>query len=108
MSMDVSKSHDFNYCQRLYAALGNNIIVRHNAADIIAQNYVKYSWRASASLVAKFRSRAIKSDYTDFYIAGYNIDELNAFNHNMPLAEGIISDDIRADLLELGWLITEG
>lgn len=107
MTLDISKAADYNYCQRLYAALCNTVVVRENPSDIIAEHYVTHSWRDAAKVAAEFRSRVESVGYVDFYIAGLSVDELNAFNESCTIVEGIITDDIRVDLKSLGWMVNQ-
>lgn len=83
----VNKCSDKIYAQHLYAAMCNNIFVKDN------QKWMT-SWRAAGGIVADIRNCG--EDYIDWYCSG-----IGDIHNHMP--EGNVSDEIRKDLLELGW-----
>ena len=85
----VQKCVNDNYAQNLYAALCNNRFFRNN------QEWT-CSWRYSGGLVADLRN--FGEDYMDWYCSGIS-------DHPELMSEGCVSDEIRKDLLSLGWTI---
>lgn len=85
----VNKCRDKIYAQHLYAAMCNNDFVKNG------QKWMT-SWRAAGGIVADIRNCG--ENYLDWYCSGIG----NIPNH-MP--EGSVSDEIRKDLLSLGWNI---
>lgn len=84
------------YAQNLYAALCNNEFVNvRNTFDIIIQrgNW-SCSWRAAGGIVSELRQCG---DYLDWYCSGSQVDD-------GYVSEGIITPEIRGDLLRLGWI----
>jgi hypothetical protein len=77
------------YAQNLYAALCNNRFFKEN------QEWT-CSWRMSGGIVADIRNCG--EDYLNWYCSG--IDNIPNYK-----PEGCVSDEIRKDLLELGWTI---
>ena len=57
------------------------------------------SWRYAGGIVADIRN--IEEDYLDFYCSGIGS------NHEDYVGESFVTDEIREDLLKLGWTITE-
>lgn len=94
------------YAQHFYAALCNNEL-HHRASDIVAG----YSWRGAGGLVADLESRSGPqvnaifdsdgADYMRWYCTGIFRDDVNQY-----VGEGSVTEEIRTDLLNLGWTIT--
>lgn len=76
------------YSQNLYAALCNNRFFYDDKEWTC-------SWRYAGGLVSEINGG---SDYMDFYCSG--ISDVNGF-----VSEGEVTDEIRTDLLRLGWTI---
>ena len=79
------------YAQNLYAAFCNNQFFR---PDGVAP--WTCSWRMGAGIVAELRGCG--EDYLNWYCSGMADKE-------GYVAESVITDEIRSDLLELGWTI---
>ena len=77
------------YAQSLYAALCNNIFIKDN-------HKWSCSWRVSGSIVADL---AGDSDYLYWYSSGC-LSEDN-------VSEGIVTEEIRNDLLSIGWHVKD-
>lgn len=77
------------YAQNLYAAMCNNRFFKE-------EHEWTSSWRMSGEIVAYLRNCG--ESYLDWYCSGMG---------NRPdfVEEGSVSDEIRNDLLELGWYI---
>lgn len=77
------------YAQHLYAALCNNTFVKNG-------HTYSCSWRMSGGIVADLRNCG--ESYIDWYCSGIT-DNPELMN------EGCVSNEIREDLLSLGWTI---
>jgi hypothetical protein len=108
------------YAQHLYAALCNNEFTRNEVWPILTEKKWSCSWRRAGGIIADMRE---EGDYIDWYCSGIvdNIEidtELN--NADNPLsqherermlelkahvAESVVTDEIREDLLKLGWFV---
>lgn len=109
-----------SYAQNLYAALCNNAFQKLELMPVLKDEVWSCTWRYAGGIVAKLRC---EGDYLDWYCSGirdtglYNEDSLT-----MPLteeqmaymeitkkfvAESIITEEIRQDLKELGWVVVE-
>lgn len=99
------------YAQNLYAALCNN---RFRKTDIesSASNLIKIlkeeispwscSWRYAGGIVSDMCEQG---DYLDFYCSGI-IDE-ESQEKDSYVYEGHVTEEIRSDLLKLGWIVIE-
>jgi hypothetical protein len=85
----VNKCSNDIYAQNLYAALCNNTFFKE------AQKWT-CSWRMSGGIVANLRGYG--EGYLDWYCSGM-------IKQSKFMIEGCVSDEIRKDLLELGWTI---
>ena len=76
------------YSQNLYAALCNNRFIKDKEEWTC-------SWRYAGGLLSEINNCG---DYLDYYCSGMrNIDSF--------VPESCVTDDIRNDLLKLGWII---
>lgn len=75
------------YAQQLYAALCSNIFIK----DDIEWSC---SWRHAGSIVAVLNE---KGSYLDWYCSNLTNEEY--------VEESVITDEIKSDLLEIGWSI---
>lgn len=78
------------YAQNLYAGLCNQRFFKNDEEWTC-------SWRHSGSIVADLRNKG--ECYTDFYCSGL-WDHAKGY-----VSEGYTTDEIRTDLLNLGWTI---
>lgn len=69
-----------NYCRDLYSALCNNRFFKNDKEWTC-------SWRYAGGIISDLIE---KGDYIDWYCSGY---------------EGNVTDEIRSDLTDLGWVI---
>jgi len=100
-----------SYAQNIYAALCNmrwcNIkgTDPQVTMDILKDEMWSCSWRHAGGIVADMLG---KGDYIDWYCSGIGNDEsgygLDARPANGYVPEGEITDEIRADLQEIGWI----
>ena len=87
------------YSQNLYAAICNNDFIKNEVFPILKDEYWHCSWRHAGGIIADMREQG---DYMDWYMSG-NIWEQSADS----VEESFVTDEIREDLLKLGWIIKE-
>jgi len=81
-----------SYSQNLYAALCNNLFYKN-------EEEWSCSWRYAGGIVADIRN--VGESYIDWYCSGIG-------SHNDGyVGESFVTDEIRSDLLQLGWIIKE-
>jgi len=85
----MAKVLDDDYAQELYAALCNMHWCKKDVMTILTEDYWSVTWRTSGGIVADLRASLYNEDYIAWYCSGY---------------EGIVTDRIKADLAELGWV----
>ena len=76
------------YSQNLYAALCNNRFFYDN------QEWT-CSWRYAGGIVSEING---SQDYMDYYCSGVS-------NKNGFVTEGIATEEIKTDLIRLGWIV---
>ncbi len=86
------------YSQNLYAAMCNNLFYKgYLDSDSISHlEEWSTSWRAAGGIVADLRNKG--ESYIDYYCSGM-------VDRDGYLPESVVSDEIRQDLLKLGWTI---
>ncbi len=92
------------YAQNLYAALCNNDFVKNDVWPILKNESWGCSWRYAGGIVSDIQEG---DGYLDWYCSGMgsglgNGDETGELGY---VPEGYIADEIREDLLAIGWLI---
>ena len=107
------------YAQHLYAAMCNNEFQKNDVWPTLKGETWSCSWRHAGGIVADMREQG---DYLDWYCSGINDDhdmepalfddlteeqqvlykESRAF-----VAESVVTDEIRFDLLILGWVVID-
>lgn len=108
------------YAQNLYAAMCNNGFIRNETWNILKdeENWGA-SWRYAGGIIANMRG---EGDYIDWYCSGIHNDwtdeefnnatkesqERYLFMKTKFVGEGHITDEVRQDLLEIGWLPHNG
>lgn len=78
------------YAQNLYSAMCNNRFFKNG------QQWTT-SWRSSGGIVADLRNCG--EDYLDWYCSGIS------GQNDLFVGEGVVTDEIREDLLKLGWTV---
>ena len=93
------------YAQNLYAALCNMRWQPVEVMSILKDEYWTCSWRSAGGVVANLRQ---EGDYMSWYCSGigggYSADDKIP---NGYVTEGTVTDEIREDLLKLGWQPSE-
>lgn len=106
------------YSQHLYAALCNNDFTKNEVWPILQGKIWGCSWRHAGGIIADMRE---EGDYIDWYCSGIQYtysdaddevfqkmskDEQERFLETSRfVAESTVTDEIRADLLKLGWVV---
>lgn len=78
------------YCQNLYAAMCNNRFFYNNEEWTC-------SWRYSGGIISDILN---SGDYIDWYCSGLASDVIAGY-----VSEGCVTDEIKLDLLKMGWTI---
>ena len=94
------------YAQNLYAAMCNNQFTKNDIWPILKEETWSCSWRHAGGIIADMQE---KGDYIDWYCSGIggglgNGDEDGTMGY---MSEGVVTDEIRQDLLKLGWIVQE-
>ena len=98
-----------SYAQNLYACLCNRGFVKKETIPLLRQHPDKdvwsCSWRYAGGIIADMRQ---KGDYIDWYCSGICMVS-NGEISNDPgyVSEGCVTDEIREDLLRLGWVVLD-
>ena len=97
---DKVKASD-SYAQNLYAAMCNMQFVKNAVWPLLRDQRWSASWRHAGGIVADMRE---EGDYIDWYCSGIIQDGVDP-KGSVP--ESTITDEIRADLFQLGWIPKE-
>lgn len=99
------------YAQNLYAAMCNMQFIKNAVWPLLKNQRWSASWRHAGGIVADMQE---KGDYIDWYCSGIGGgDEPDVYSQGHDLkrkgyvAESTVTDEIRADLLKLGWTAVE-
>jgi hypothetical protein len=106
------------YAQNLYAALCNNEFTRNQPWQLLTEKSWSCSWRHAGGVIADMRQ---EGDYIDWYCSGITnepFDEADPMFTELTkeqqeqvteaksyVSESIVTDEIRQDLLNLGWIV---
>ena len=116
--LDKVKNDDA-YAQNLYAAMCNNDFTKNDVWPILTEKRWSCSWRHAGGIIADMQE---KGDYIDWYCSGIrdnNIlddEEFYALTKEQQeyyiqakkyVPESVVTDEIRADLLKLGWIVID-
>ena len=101
------------YAQNLYASMCNNEFRKNDVWPILTEQSWSASWRSAGGIIANMRQ---EGDYIDWYCSGirdtgYDDDEVaDQYTDEQGrkyIPESVVTDEIRSDLLKLGWLVIE-
>ena len=90
------------YAQNLYAALCNNDFCQTGSFELLRDERWSCSWRYAGGIVADMME---SGDYIDWYCSGIRGLESDTPDPSGYVSESIVTDEIRADLERLGWLV---
>ena len=107
-----------HYAQNLYAAMCNNDFQKLEVLPVLKDQRWSCSWRYAGGIVADMQQHG---DYIDWYCSGIRGDPIsdeefaNLSEEKKALylqtkayvGEGFVTDEIRADLKKLGWLVID-
>lgn len=117
--LDKARASDI-YAQNLYAAMCNNEFIRREVIPILKNQTWGCSWRYAGGIIADMLQRG---DYIDWYCSGmmsHDVSEHEKVDwspeqherhvkvYSWYAPEGMITDEIRADLERLGWRVAPG
>jgi hypothetical protein len=101
---DKVKNSDV-YAQHLYSALCNQNWQKQEVWTVLKGETWSCSWRHSGGIIADMLE---EGDYIDWYCSGIgNSDDGYGLDHRQAtgyVPEGTVTEEIRADLLQLGWV----
>ena len=114
---DKAKEHEY-YAQNLYAAICNNEFVKNDIWPILTDKRWSASWRSAGGIIANMIE---KGDYIDWYCSGIRGDisdeeyqemtkeqqERYLYSKTKFVGESVVTDEIRQDLLKLGWIVVD-
>jgi hypothetical protein len=113
----AEKCKDTLYAQHLYAALCNNEFIKNDVWPRLQDQRWSCSWRYAGGIIADIKQ---EGDYIDWYGSGINQaydqeeidlmteDQREKYKESMArVSEGVITDEIKQDLFNLGWLVVE-
>jgi hypothetical protein len=97
------------YAQNIYAAICNNDFTKNEVWPLLQGKTWSASWRSAGGIVANMVE---EGDYMDWYCSGIRNDtgydpSLDVKYPNGFVPESVVTDEIRADLLKLGWLVVD-
>lgn len=100
-----------SYAQNIYAALCNNDFQKLDVMQILTDQTWGCSWRVAGGIVADMLE---KGDYLDWYCSGMAngsgfdyAENCWEFEKQGFVPEGVITDEIREDFRQLGWVPIE-
>lgn len=112
---DKAKASE-GYAQNIYAAICNNDFIKNDVWPLLQGKTWGASWRSAGGIVANMIE---EGDYIDWYCSGINKDwsdeefgaadkehqERYLYVKNNFVGESVVTDEVRADLLKLGWVV---
>lgn len=94
------------YAQNMYAALCNNDFMKADVWPILKKETWSCSWRYAGGIIADMQQ---KGDYINWYCSGIK-GGLNYDDNEREegyVSEGQVTEEIREDLIELGWIVLD-
>lgn len=113
----IDKAKDDVYAQHLYASMCNNDFTKNDVWPILTEKRWSCSWRHAGGIIADMQE---KGDYIDWYCSGIRdakiLDDEEFYaltkeqqefyiQNKKSVPEGHVTDEIREDLLTLGWIV---
>ena len=94
------------YAQNLYAAMCNMEFQQIEVWPILKNERWSCSWRHAGGIIADMREQG---DYIDWYCSGIGegLGNGDADGVKNYVSEGVVTEEIKADLKELGWIPME-
>ena len=94
------------YAQNLYAAMCNMQFQQIEVWPILKNERWSCSWRHAGGIIADMREQG---DYIDWYCSGIGegLGNGDADGVKNYVSEGVVTEEIKADLKELGWIPME-
>jgi hypothetical protein len=107
------------YAQNLYASMCNNDFIKNDVVPILTEKKWHCSWRYAGGIIAHMQE---KGDYIDWYCSGIrnhtDMDDEPAKEMTEEgrklyeevkryVSESVVTDEIREDLLKLGWIVVD-
>lgn len=106
------------YAQNLYAAMCNNDFIKNEVWPLLTENTWSCSWRYAGGIIADMQQ---DGDYIDWYCSGIKNNDVDdeqfqqmtkdQQEHYLEVKkhvpEGMVTDEIRSDLLKLGWVVVD-
>jgi len=107
--------NDEAYAQNLYASMCNTDFVKNDVWPLLKGEKWGCSWRYAGGIIADMRE---EGDYIDWYCSGIRGDIAESFDPTPEqiermkiterfVGEGHVTDEIRSDLLKLGWVVID-
>lgn len=95
------------YAQHVYAAMCNNEFQKLEVIPVLKGEIWSASWRSAGGIVADMRQQG---DYIDWYCSGIGDGLGNGDKDKTKgyVPEGCVTDEIRSDLQQLGWVLVPG
>lgn len=87
------------YAQNLYAGLCNNEFTKRETWALLKDERWSCSWRYAGGIIANIRQ---DGDYMDWYCSGIQSADETGY-----VPESIVTEEIKDDLYELGWMVIE-
>jgi len=94
------------YAQNLYAAMCNNEFTKNEVWPILQEDRWSCSWRYAGGIVSDMQ---MKGDYMEWYCSGIGSGLGNGDEDGSKcyVGESVVTEEIRKDLLKLGWIVSE-
>jgi hypothetical protein len=103
--LDKARGSD-GYAQNLYAAMCNMQFQKLDVVPILKEELWSCSWRSAGGIVADMRE---EGDYINWYCSGMGEGlgngDISGVKGYVP--EGVVTDEIKEDLKQLGWIPVE-
>jgi hypothetical protein len=94
------------YAQNLYAAMCNMRFQKLDVMPILKDELWSASWRSAGGIIANMK---MQGDYIDWYCSGMGEGLGNGDPEGTKgyIPEGVVTDEIKEDLKQLGWVPVE-